>query len=1352
MTWAGSRGVLTRRPQKMKKNSGKHFLLLCVWLFAMSLNAMANEMPHRAEDVPPLMPALPVLSNPTPYTLDLTLVPETPVANPPGTTYSIYCSTAGLFVQANGSLGATEVFRSMADWGTITVTGLTQNSNYCFYAKARSTDGEIAVASAGTFLGVETFTTSANFATTGNPTNVFFSPASCTTGGLTYSASTGCTGGGIGKTGSWTNFFGCYLRTPSVNCTGSSTVVVSFTVSNSYFAANPNDRLRFSMFADGVYKTGACISVKVNGVEASLTDINGRYLPFNVARTCASVEATFSLATTSNLSNVLFYIEPSNGYNNSNVFSVTLDNVSVSGGPLEACMSTAPLLLEGDYTVGTGGDYPSLTNAGGLFEAVNSATLVGNVTASIISNLTAETGLHPLNAWAEQGVGSYTLTIRPDGNVTRTIEGTYTGSSDANAGIYRLNGANRAIFDGRDPNNLAAGGYHLLFRNNHVLASNNFNSTFSFVNDACNDTLRYCIIEGGSTGANNGIVRFGLAGSGAGNDRIAIDHCRIRDRSNAVSAVYNGIYALGTFNKDNDNISITHNEIVNMWGVAANTNGILVSTYNSFWTIRGNSIYQTATRTSTGASVHTGIQILNTSSGDGFVLDGNYIGGTAPLAAGTPWVQNGAANSRFVGISVSGSTSGSSTIENNTITNMDWRCGSNSTSAAPGIFCGIYLVNGGFTVRGNCIGSATATGAITVTSTTTGPSTLGIAHTGSSGVLLISGNTVGGITVSGSTTSISHSLVGIQYGTAASGSVRSISNNLLGSRSTENSLHAATASTANSVQRVVGIDMLSGTNAATISGNTIAHLTNAYAGTNAGSQTTGINSPFGINGIVADTIHHISSAAALTGTGSNASVIGIDLSATAANGHDVSQNYVYALRSTAASAATSVVGIYYGGGNGTNRVARNTVFGLVSVSGGTSVLTGIYMGAGPVTVSNNKIRLGIDTEGASVLSPHTFTGILKDNISTNNWVYHNSVYIGGNGVLTTVNPTYAFRRLQTNANDNVRNNIFYNARSNATSGGKHYAVWLNNATTLVMDYNLLLADGTNGMLAGIGGVDYADLETWQTSTVFEANGISASPGFVDALSAIPDLNLNPSVQTLAESAGIVVAGLVDDQEEVDVRNGYPLAGQINGGGTAPDIGADENDFMHGIAGPLPVSLLNFEARCDGSAVKLLWATASEVNNERFTIHRSADLMVWEEVLTVTGAGNSNAELVYQAYDERPLNGQAYYRLTQTDFDGTTETFAPVGVDCEAVGTNGLFVYPNPASEQFTVAVTVDEDYTGAILEIVDINGKRMLSKTVSLTAGSSEWTFTRETLPGGTYTVLLKAGGAVVKPAKLVLR
>ncbi|MEZ4721504.1 MAG: hypothetical protein R2813_06455 [Flavobacteriales bacterium] len=88
--------------------------------------------------------------------------------------------------------------------------------------------------------------------------------------------------------------------------------------------------------------------------------------------------------------------------------------------------------------------------------------------------------------------------------------------------------------------------------------------------------------------------------------------------------------------------------------------------------------------------------------------------------------------------------------------------------------------------------------------------------------------------------------------------------------------------------------------------------------------------------------------------------------------------------------------------------------------------------------------------------------------------------------------------------------------------------------------------------------------------------------------------------------------------------------------------------------PLPIELLDFSATPKDKQVLLHWETASEINNDFFTLERSRDASVFESIGTIPGAGSSNRPLEYQFVDDQPISGVSYYRLKQTDFNGEFE--------------------------------------------------------------------------------------------------
>ena len=108
---------------------------------------------------------------------------------------------------------------------------------------------------------------------------------------------------------------------------------------------------------------------------------------------------------------------------------------------------------------------------------------------------------------------------------------------------------------------------------------------------------------------------------------------------------------------------------------------------------------------------------------------------------------------------------------------------------------------------------------------------------------------------------------------------------------------------------------------------------------------------------------------------------------------------------------------------------------------------------------------------------------------------------------------------------------------------------------------------------------------------------------------------------------------------------------------------------------LPVEIVFFDVTLTrDEKVRVEWTTKSEVNNDFFTIEKSMDSKSWEKLGVVDGAGNSTNEIHYEHFDPFPYPGISYYRLSQTDFDGTREIVGVKSVELEV-----SHPYPNPTN-------------------------------------------------------------------------
>lgn len=112
--------------------------------------------------------------------------------------------------------------------------------------------------------------------------------------------------------------------------------------------------------------------------------------------------------------------------------------------------------------------------------------------------------------------------------------------------------------------------------------------------------------------------------------------------------------------------------------------------------------------------------------------------------------------------------------------------------------------------------------------------------------------------------------------------------------------------------------------------------------------------------------------------------------------------------------------------------------------------------------------------------------------------------------------------------------------------------------------------------------------------------------------------------------------------------------------------------------PLPVDLISFTAECRQEMVEVKWATASEVNCSHFLLERSEDGSNYIYVSRIEGNGTTSTISQYSM--TLPGTGVSYYRLTQVDYDGKTESFTPVLSICESLNYSELIgLHPNPSS-------------------------------------------------------------------------
>lgn len=124
-------------------------------------------------------------------------------------------------------------------------------------------------------------------------------------------------------------------------------------------------------------------------------------------------------------------------------------------------------------------------------------------------------------------------------------------------------------------------------------------------------------------------------------------------------------------------------------------------------------------------------------------------------------------------------------------------------------------------------------------------------------------------------------------------------------------------------------------------------------------------------------------------------------------------------------------------------------------------------------------------------------------------------------------------------------------------------------------------------------------------------------------------------------------------------------GTWNGDNIADNAGSLPTNnlrYRFALTSSLPIELLSFVGYTADNINVLNWSTASETNNDYFTVEKSLNGLDWDKLFDVKGNGNSTTKINYIGYDRNPNQGVNYYRLKQTDFDGKSVTSKVISID------------------------------------------------------------------------------------------
>lgn len=177
-----------------------------------------------------------------------------------------------------------------------------------------------------------------------------------------------------------------------------------------------------------------------------------------------------------------------------------------------------------------------------------------------------------------------------------------------------------------------------------------------------------------------------------------------------------------------------------------------------------------------------------------------------------------------------------------------------------------------------------------------------------------------------------------------------------------------------------------------------------------------------------------------------------------------------------------------------------------------------------------------------------------------------------------------------------------------------------------------------------------------------------------------------------------------------------LVGAATGAGpfyrTSPN-NSSFSPYSAGSNGALPINLITFDAELSGKKVDLTWATGAEINNDYFTVEKSREGNMFENLARIKGAENSNKKIRYKITDSAPFEGTSYYRLKQTDYDGKFVYSNAVTIRMKRAENFEFNVFPNPSdgASVFLTAKNIGNNKELVVL-LYDAFGSFVYSKVV----------------------------------------
>jgi hypothetical protein len=402
----------------------------------------------------------------------------------------------------------------------------------------------------------------------------------------------------------------------------------------------------------------------------------------------------------------------------------------------------------------------------------------------------------------------------------------------------------------------------------------------------------------------------------------------------------------------------------------------------------------------------------------------------------------------------------------------------------------------------------------------------------------------------------------------------------------------------------------------------------------------------------------------------------------------------------------------------------------------------------------------------NLISCNTGSSIQITNSSSNNVVQGNTI---GPLLNSCSNNTFRGIKIEGGASNNIIGGSASN-QANKITGLNFWAIEVVGSTTVGnrISGNIMNCNGLGGInLLLSGNAGYA-APTITSASATVASGTSQPNATIEIFRNQVLSSINCSTPpTTTNGQGTDYLG----STTADAAGNWALSGAFSGilvatatsttGNTSTfssprttSVSAVNNSPCIGLI-PLPVSLLSFTVSCtENGLARLYWETASETNNYSFTLKRSINGASFEEIATLSGNLNSTITKMYSYVDAKPVNGEIYYQLSQTDVNGTIRVIGNTVWQSSWCGEqkDTAFVYPNPVTDHATLNIFVNAEDAVLTGGYYDMTGRLVLAIQTNLQAGWNTISTDLSSLQAGNYLLMCRTDQNDKLMRKLIVR